>query len=594
MKINSQTSYPKMSWYAKIDGNNMISEVNHGSNVRASNNLLFEGTYRGDYSSAGLIESDVVAGSGFVIINGNLTFITPSHTLEGVFVVKNNDDFFVTNSNVLAYGLSEIIPTHHALKIGWRIRYGLNQIPQLIEQTKDSWIQKISYHNFSIENGQITIVEKTKSPLFDGFESYSNYLKSTTKSMASNMRKNHDDNWKLMGTVSTGFDSVACLSIISQQDCKEALTLVNGRGNCDDDGSLIASALKIKCHKFTRPFTEEAPTNRHAITKEILKQCYEFLSAGTLGEDVCYSPFEANLSGTLLVTGFQSDKVWGKRFTPNNLVERSDVSGTSIGEFRLRVGFIHWPLPFVGVIDNEQFLKMSHSNELASYLEEKTYNRPIAIKFASDAGVPRHLYGKSKKAASVLFDEGPSALPLAMNWSLKRYNLNRSAIVKYSSCIDASLNRKPTTRFLDKYFSYYQENFDGINTFTIKGTFSDQNIERIEFHVFGRSIPITEVFFVFADEKYSVRFDPLGEIIDNWSVSPEKTAIFNDKFNDEILMIKNNIRDECGNKQKYCHLRLSFGENVLRPIFDSSIRLNEEINHYLGSFWKGEEGCEDG
>ena len=58
-----------------------------------------------------------------------------------------------------------------------------------------------------------------------------------------------------------------------------------------------------------------------------------------------------------------------------------------MGEFRLRTGFVHWPLPFVGGRKNKQMLDITLSDEMKPYSNDSNYNKPIPIRIAEIARI---------------------------------------------------------------------------------------------------------------------------------------------------------------------------------------------------------------
>ena len=122
------------------------------------------------------------------------------------------------------------------------------------------------------------------------------------------------------------------------------------------------------------------------------------------GEDFAFCGFEKQLKQKLFLTGFHGDKIWDLDTLPNTTISRGDISGSSLTEWRLRVGFIHLPVPFIGVTRHPDLHKISNSTDLKFFqINVKKYDRPIPRKIAEDMGVARAAFGQSKKAASNLF-----------------------------------------------------------------------------------------------------------------------------------------------------------------------------------------------
>ena len=67
-----------------------------------------------------------------------------------------------------------------------------------------------------------------------------------------------------------------------------------------------------------------------------------------------------------------------------------------MAELRLVVGFVHLPLPFMGARRKADIVKITESSEMDPWRLETDYDRPIARRIAEEAGVPRHLFGRSR------------------------------------------------------------------------------------------------------------------------------------------------------------------------------------------------------
>ncbi len=130
----------------------------------------------------------------------------------------------------------------------------------------------------------------------------------------------------------------------------------------------------------------------------------EFLALGTGGEDVVMMPLQDVLAAKLFFTGYHGDKVWNCNNTKVSTdIIRGDASGVSLAEFRLRLGFIHLPVPFLGCIQHPSIHAISNSAEMQPWSTGGKYDRPIPRRLIEEYGVPGHLFGRQKKAISQPF-----------------------------------------------------------------------------------------------------------------------------------------------------------------------------------------------
>lgn len=76
-----------------------------------------------------------------------------------------------------------------------------------------------------------------------------------------------------------------------------------------------------------------------------------------------------------------------------------------MAEWRLVVGVIHLPLPYIGARRRAEIVEITESAEMDPWRLGTAYDRPIARRIAEEAGVPRQLFGQSKMGSVVLFSQ---------------------------------------------------------------------------------------------------------------------------------------------------------------------------------------------
>jgi hypothetical protein len=85
------------------------------------------------------------------------------------------------------------------------------------------------------------------------------------------------------------------------------------------------------------------------------------------------------------------------------MLKRGDPSGTTIADFRLRVGFLHIPVPFIGACRHAEIHTISNSTEMHPFSVGGDYDRPICRRILEEAGIPRELVGQRKQAIATHF-----------------------------------------------------------------------------------------------------------------------------------------------------------------------------------------------
>ncbi len=135
-----------------------------------------------------------------------------------------------------------------------------------------------------------------------------------------------------------------------------------------------------------------------------------------------YLAFEDDLPAKMLVTGTWGDSIWGLGSdVPSGLPVRV-LFGKSLTEFRLRVGFAHLPLPFIGGRFAESAKGLSRQPEMRRYSVGGDYDRPIPRRIVEEAGVPRGAFAQRKLATSPLLKDYDRLFADSMTVVMRRYS----------------------------------------------------------------------------------------------------------------------------------------------------------------------------
>jgi hypothetical protein len=106
---------------------------------------------------------------------------------------------------------------------------------------------------------------------------------------------------------------------------------------------------------------------------------------------------EEAYEGRTVYTGSRGDFVWerlGFRTPWWTMVS------FGLTEYRLRVGYIHMAPCAIGEEHRRRIEAISRSQSMQPWSLRNFYDRPIPRRILEDAGVPRSLFGKAKKATS--------------------------------------------------------------------------------------------------------------------------------------------------------------------------------------------------
>ena len=380
---------PRMAWLARCGPRGNI--VHHGIDVEVRDDGFFEGAWSGRFEDWDFASAGTVAGSGAIATMDGILFVTPSHTLEGLYYHCADDVVTVSNSIVFLLrnlGLAANRDPHFGGRLASTVK-GIDHYSRHVTDADKGPVSRAVFHNVHLRDGKISETPKTDGFSFSNFAEYraalSRELQLLFDNAAAPARKR---SYRPMSTCSSGYDSTACLVLAGELGCRDAVTLALGEGVSDDSGKPIAEQLGIGVKCFERSGPDD-------------DRMSEFVATGMGGEDLAYAAFENEVAGSVLLTGFHGDRIWSKG-APSDSLERGDVSGSSLGEFRLRCGFVHAPVPFIGALHHRSVAKISESKDMAPWSIGGWYDRPIPRRIAEEAGIDRTAFGQSKKAASLL------------------------------------------------------------------------------------------------------------------------------------------------------------------------------------------------
>jgi hypothetical protein len=391
---------PMLAWLFLLSGSGETRLV-HGNAVEITDDGFFEGCFSGEWKQD-FTQISNVFGSGIRISERHCTLVTPSHTLESIFLYRHRDGWGVSNSLALLleyYKIEMPWDPHYGGKFA-SVTLGIKDYQKLLFRTSDGEVLRVTYDNVEFTAaGEYRLIDKPIPPSFDSYQSYVGYLEATLrKALTIAAKPERQSVYQPLPTCSTGYDSPAGAALARRFGCTESVTVRTARGGASDSGRPIGELLGLKVQEVDRP----------EIVSGSFAQAAPFLATGMGGEDYCFSGFTPFLKNKVLLTGFHGDKIWEANVEPNAVMARGDVSGSSLQEFRIWNNFLHIPVPMIGALRHANIAAISHSSELAPYRLHNHYDRPIPRRIIEESGIPRDLFGQIKKAASILLFSQPN------------------------------------------------------------------------------------------------------------------------------------------------------------------------------------------
>jgi hypothetical protein len=408
-EFREEGSLPKLAWLAVLRKGEPSGRVIHGPWVETHGRFFVEGAWDGAFSDGDFADAQMLMGSGGIALDGSFLFCGAAHPMERLYLLRVADALLISQSLVFTLRAAGLRPDPRyipyqadLLRFQQGLRHHVGELPLEGGQR----ITLVHYRNVRVDPDlQVSILEKPAPPRFTDFRDYERFLVEGLRRFRDNAAApERRVRYTPLATVSSGYDSAACAALSTEIFCEEAATIRSARpedggGPAEDDrGTPVAEALGLRVREFERDAYRSLATLPEA----------EFVACGDLGQDLPIVAMEECLAGRFVLTGEHGDTTWSRnwdlrkdRKDARDIV-RPSCTGCSLIEFRLRVGFIHLPLPCVGARSLPDLKRICQSEEMRPWTLFNSYDRPIPRRFVEERGVARHLFGQRKKAVTVL------------------------------------------------------------------------------------------------------------------------------------------------------------------------------------------------
>jgi len=390
---------PRLAWCARVERLNPRVDVRCGPWVESCDDAFYEGAWAGKVDQKEFDTATTSLATGARLLHSGLVFSTPTHTTQPIYSARrgntrwfsNSLTFLLTESGI---SLREDYPYYESDII--TIMFGLQGYRRYIPGTRGSRIF-LHYHCNVIVGADFSVseVSKHRLPPPSSYDVYVTLLRREVAAVVANATSSaRRHTFEPLSTISSGYDSPACSVIAREAGCSEAFTFTKARSEFtsrSDSGKAIGEALGLKTVELD---IDVGLADRHYVTEA------EFISTGYGGDDVIMSAAESLLERRLLFTGTHGDKIWDRHCVPGgDTIVRGDPSGSSLAEFRLRVGFVVFPVPFIGATRYSDIVRIAQSAAMREWsVNSESYDRPIPRRIVESAGIPRMWFGQSKKA----------------------------------------------------------------------------------------------------------------------------------------------------------------------------------------------------
>ena len=401
IKYEQIDTLPRLAWCAHVTRHDDTVIVRHGPRVETREVFFCEGAWNGEFEHGSFEQATSFMGSGGALHEKGIVFVTPTHFLEQLYLVRNKEKILVSNS--LAFVIAEANdycdPSYYyyiADLIDFHNR-GLSKTHTSLPTLGNSKVHLYQRCNVVITPSLTIRTVAKKSPGLPpgNYMQYRNMLKTTVSDINNNalsaLRKRA---YTPLATISSGYDSTACAVLAREIGCTEAVTLSTarednpwGKDDLDDSGKEIGETIGLTVTEYDR--TEY-------LRRDNFPEA-EFLAYGS-GEDINMLGMEDAFVDRMVFTGARGDFVWERL---GFSVPWNSVVSFTLTEFRLRTGYIHIPPCAIAEEHHKHIRMISNSREMESWSIGDIYDRPIPRRIGEEAGIARNLFGLQKKATSI-------------------------------------------------------------------------------------------------------------------------------------------------------------------------------------------------
>ena len=398
---------PALAWCARVERGHDVVQVRTGADVERFERFFAEGAWNGPLASGRLAAATVAMGSGAELAGDRVIFCAPTHTLERLWVVRRGASVHVSNSlpMVLADSGARLDPLYCRYRSDLRsVAHGLRRWVRKLPCLGGGEVEMVCHANLAVSrDARADTEEKPWAPSFPDWAAYRGFLSGALAALRENAgASERRRRYTLLASMSRGYDSPAGAALASEVGCDEAFSfrsgwaLRDGSRVDDDSGAAIARTLGLRVHEIDVDAFDHSRTFTPA----------EFAALGDTC-DVQFAGLEELLPGRVLCTGFHGDGMWERTFphVGPDIVRDGMPTGSSLAELRLRVGFIHVPVPFIGCRRHAEIHAIGEAAEMRPWQLGGDYDRPIPRRILEERGVPRELFGQVKRGSFAMLDE---------------------------------------------------------------------------------------------------------------------------------------------------------------------------------------------
>lgn len=384
-EIERDAALPRMAWALRHVAGEDVVRVLAGADVRKGDAVFWEGVNPCVDDPRAVADFHFPLCSGATLRGNDIIAFSPGHTLDRLFLVEQDDTIVISNSLAFALRASGAKLEPRDLTYHWH----LGAIGAHAHEMPAQGGRLTAYVNTNVfipRDHNVRWELRPKAPDFETYAEYRALLDAFLRDAAAAAKHPINLPYTPATTISTGYDSPAASVLARQIGAETAYTIVDSRAGPSDSGKDIADILGLNVVTASR-------TDYRAAGAAAERLFY----FGAVGNDIIFYPWKDELTGKMLFSGYKGDILWDRNWPRPLGTWSHDADGATMQEFRLRSGFVHLPPAYFGWRRSDRLLAIAKSDDMAPWALYTDYDRPIARRIVETAGVPRELFGQSKK-----------------------------------------------------------------------------------------------------------------------------------------------------------------------------------------------------
>jgi len=174
LQAKANTALPKLAWIATVNRTKGIVTLVYGPMVEVRSNFFIEGVWNGPFQEGGFGETDCVFGTGGIVSDQSVRFVTSGATVDYLYYAGERQDVSVSNSlPLLLASIGDALDPRclDYPKICESVMDGINAYLKDIP-TKKGTVRRVTYRNLDVSRDQISELDKRMPPKFGCFEDY--------------------------------------------------------------------------------------------------------------------------------------------------------------------------------------------------------------------------------------------------------------------------------------------------------------------------------------------------------------------------------------------------------------------------------------